>query len=35
MGSFVISRPTAILAWAVSGVIVALNVKLLADTFLG
>jgi manganese transport protein len=35
MGSLVVSRPTAALAWAVAALIVALNVKLLADTFFG
>ncbi|KTT12261.1 manganese transporter [Pseudomonas oryzihabitans] len=35
MGSFVIGRVTAVLAWAVAGVIVVLNVKLLMDTLLG
>ncbi|SAL32617.1 manganese transport protein MntH [Caballeronia cordobensis] len=34
MGVFVISRWTAALAWLVAGVIVVLNVKLLADTLL-
>jgi manganese transport protein len=35
MGAFVIPRSIAVLAWAVAGVIVALNVKLLSDTFFG
>lgn len=34
MGSFVVPRATAILAWAVAGLIVVLNVKLLIDTVL-
>ena len=33
MGDFVIPRPVAVLAWIVAGVIVALNIKLLFDTF--
>jgi manganese transport protein len=35
MGPFAISRPVAILAWIVAGIIVALNVKLLFDTLFG
>lgn len=35
MGSFVIGRVTQVLAWAIAGLIVVLNVKLLADTLLG
>jgi manganese transport protein len=35
MGAFVIPRSIAILAWAVAGIIVALNIKLLSDTFFG
>ena len=35
MGVFTISRPVAALAWIVAAVIVALNVKLLMDTFIG
>ncbi|WP_291843486.1 Nramp family divalent metal transporter [Bradyrhizobium sp.] len=35
MGDFVISRSVAALAWIVAGVIVALNVKLLFETFFG
>jgi manganese transport protein len=35
MGVFVIPRSVAIPAWFVAGVIVALNLKLLADTFFG
>ena len=35
MGPFAISRPVAILAWVVAGIIVALNVKLLFDTLFG
>ncbi len=35
MGPFAISWPTAVLAWAVAAIIVALNVKLLMDTFGG
>ena len=35
MGSLVISRPLAVLAWAVTAVIVILNVKLLYDTVAG
>jgi manganese transport protein len=35
MGVFVIPRSVAILAWAVAGIIVALNLKLLSDTFFG
>jgi len=35
MGNFVVSRSVAALAWIVAGVIVALNLKLLFDTFLG
>jgi hypothetical protein len=30
-----VSRPVAILSWIVAAVIVALNVKLLGDTFFG
>jgi manganese transport protein len=35
MGSFVIPRTVAVLAWIVAGIIVALNVKLLAGAVLG
>ena len=35
MGAHAISRPVAVLAWLVSAVIVALNVKLLWDVFAG
>ena len=35
MGQFAISRPVAIAAWLVAGVIVILNVKLLFDTLFG
>ena len=35
MGDFAISRPVAIAAWIVAGVIVILNVKLLFDTLSG
>jgi manganese transport protein len=35
MGDFVISRSVAVVAWIVAGVIVALNVKLLFETFFG
>ncbi|MEJ0020579.1 MAG: Nramp family divalent metal transporter [Acetobacteraceae bacterium] len=35
MGPFVIPRGVAALAWLVAGIIVALNMKLLFDTFLG
>ena len=35
MGSFVISRGLAGVAWAIALLIIGLNVKLLADTFLG
>lgn len=35
MGPFIISRPVAWLAWLVSGIILALNFKLLYDTLLG
>lgn len=35
MGSFVIGRITAVLAWVVAGLIVVLNVKLLLDILLG
>jgi manganese transport protein len=35
MGTFAISRPVAALAWLVASVIVALNVKLLFETFFG
>ena len=35
MGNFVVSRSVAALAWIVAGIIVALNLKLLFDTFLG
>jgi manganese transport protein len=35
MGKFAISLPVAAVAWIVAGIIVALNVKLLFDTFLG
>jgi len=35
MGSFAISRPHAILAWLVAATILALNIKLLVDTFAG
>ena len=33
MGAFAISKAVAALAWVVAGVIVALNVKLLFETF--
>ena len=35
MGSFTVSRPVAILAWAVTGLILVLNFKLLWDTVIG
>ncbi|MCI1011374.1 Nramp family divalent metal transporter [Pseudomonas oryzihabitans] len=35
MGSFVIGRVTQVLAWAIAGLIVVLNVKLLGDILLG
>ena len=35
MGSFVIGRVTQVLAWAIAGLIVVLNVKLLADILFG
>ena len=35
MGDFAISRSVAVVAWIVAGVIVALNVKLLFETFFG
>jgi manganese transport protein len=35
MGDFVISRTVAAVAWIVAGIIVALNVKLLFETFFG
>jgi len=35
MGDFVISRSVAAVAWIVAGIIVALNVKLLFETFFG
>ena len=35
MGKFVIPRSVAVLAWAVAAIIVALNVKLLFETFFG
>ncbi|MCF8476070.1 MAG: Nramp family divalent metal transporter [Pseudolabrys sp.] len=35
MGSFAISRPVAVLAWTVAGIILILNVKLLYDTIAG
>src|SRR3954469_9941254 len=35
MGSFAISRPVAVTAWIVAGIIVVLNVKLLFDTLIG
>jgi manganese transport protein len=35
MGAFAISTPVAVLAWIVAGIIVVLNLKLLADTFGG
>jgi manganese transport protein len=35
MGKFAISLPVAAVAWIVAGIIVALNVKLLFDTFVG
>ncbi|MBS0534567.1 MAG: Nramp family divalent metal transporter [Proteobacteria bacterium] len=35
MGAFAVSRPVAVLAWLVAGVIVVLNVKLLIETFVG
>jgi manganese transport protein len=35
MGSFAISRPLAVLAWVVAGIIVILNLKLLVDAVFG
>ncbi|MDQ0454105.1 manganese transport protein [Rhizobium paknamense] len=35
MGRFVISKPVAVLAWVVAAIIIALNIKLLWDTFSG
>jgi manganese transport protein len=35
MGKFAISRTVATVAWIVAGIIVALNVKLLFETFFG
>jgi manganese transport protein len=35
MGAFAISKPVAAAAWIVAGIIVALNVKLLVETFAG
>jgi manganese transport protein len=35
MGTFAISRPVAMLSWAVASIIVVLNVKLLFDTMFG
>jgi manganese transport protein len=35
MGKFVIPRSVAVLAWIVAGIIVALNLKLLFETFFG
>ena len=35
MGGFAIPRGVAVLAWAVAGLIVALNLKLLWDTLTG
>ena len=35
MGVFTISRPVAVLSWAVAGLILALNFKLLFDTLFG
>jgi len=35
MGQFAISRPVAAVAWIVAAIIVALNVKLLFETFFG
>jgi manganese transport protein len=35
MGEFAISRPLAVGAWVVAGIIVALNAKLLFDTLFG
>ena len=35
MGVFAISRPIAVLAWIVAGIILILNIKLLVDTALG
>ena len=35
MGGFVIGRVMQVLAWAIAGLIVVLNVKLLADTLMG
>jgi manganese transport protein len=35
MGRFVIPRTVAVLAWIVAGIIVALNIKLLAGAVLG
>ncbi len=35
MGNFVVSRTIAVLAWGVAAILVALNLKLLYDTFFG
>src|SRR5438105_4685192 len=35
MGKFAISRPVSAVAWIVAGIIVILNIKLLADTLVG
>jgi manganese transport protein len=35
MGSFAITRPVAVLAWVVAGIIVILNLKLLMDAVFG
>ena len=35
VGAFAISRPVAVLAWAVAAIIVALNLKLLWDMIAG
>jgi manganese transport protein len=35
MGAFAIPRSVAVLSWLVAGLILALNIKLLADTILG
>jgi manganese transport protein len=35
MGKFVIPRSVAVVAWIVAGIIVALNLKLLFETFFG
>jgi manganese transport protein len=35
MGTFAVRTPVAVLAWGVATIIVALNLKLLYDTFAG